>query len=63
MQAQEVKPDTRIPLLKEDGLNQFKSNEITQLDLLHALDFMDVRIQKFNLGKFDQKYQQHIFNY
>jgi len=61
VQAQEVKPDTRLPILKEDGLNQYSSNEITQLDLLHALDFMGVRVQKFQLGRFDQKYQLHIF--
>lgn len=60
VQAQKVKPDSRIPILKEDGLNRYRSNEITQLDLLQALDFMGVRVQKFNLGRFDQKYQLHI---
>ncbi len=29
--------------------------------MLHALDFMGVRIQKFQLRGFDQKYQLHIF--
>lgn len=60
VEAQKAKPDTRIPLVKEDGLNRYQSDEITQLDLLHALDFMGVRVQKFNLGNFDQKYQLHI---
>jgi hypothetical protein len=56
-----VKPDTRIQLLKEDGLNRYRSQEINQLDMVQALDFMGVRIRKFNLGTFDQKYQLHIF--
>ena len=59
--AQEVKPDDRIQLLKEDGLNRYQSQDITQLDLLQALDFMGVRIRKFDLGTFDQKYQLHIY--
>jgi len=59
--AQEVKPDYRIQLLKEDGLNRYQSQDITQLDMLQALDFMGVRIRKFDLGTFDQKYQLHIF--
>ena len=58
--AQEVKLDCRPSLEKEDDLNEFRSNEITKLDVLHALDFVGVRVQKFDLGKFDQKYQLHI---
>lgn len=61
LQGQKVKEDSRIPLMKEDGLNRYRSHEITQLDLLQALDFMGTRVQKFQLGKFDQKYQLHIF--
>ncbi len=61
LQAQKAKPDLRLPLQKEDGNNMYRSNEITELDLLHALDFMGVRIQKFKLGRFDQKYKLHIF--
>jgi hypothetical protein len=61
VRAQEVKPDTRIQLLKEDGLNRYYSQDITQLDMLQALDFMGVRIRKFDLGTFDQKYQLHIY--
>lgn len=56
-----MKPDTRIQLLKEDGLNRYRSQDINQLDMLQALDFMGVRIRKFDLGTFDQKYQLHIY--
>ena len=59
-QAQEFKPDNRMQLLKEDGNNQYQSSEITQLDLLHALDFMGVRVHKFQLGRFDQEYRFHL---
>ena len=58
--GQEVKTDTRLPILKEDGLDRYRSHEITTLDLLHALDFTGVRVHKFNLGRFDKKYQLHI---
>lgn len=61
IQAQKVKPDPRLPLLKEDSQNKYRSTEITQLDLLHALDFAGIRVQKFKLGRFDQQYQLHIF--
>lgn len=61
VQAQKVKPDHRSSLQKEDASNQYRSDEITQLDLLHAMDFAGIRVQKFNLGQFDQKYQLYIF--
>jgi len=31
------------------------------LDIVQALDFMGVRMRKFDIGTFDQKYQLHIF--
>lgn len=59
--AQKAKPDFRPSLLKEDPNNELQSDEITQLDLLHALDFAGIGVNKFRLGRFDQTYQLHIF--
>jgi hypothetical protein len=61
LSAQQAKPDPRMQLLKEDPNNKFRSHEITQLDLLHALEVVGIGVQKFELGRFDREYQLHIF--
>ena len=60
LQAQEVRPDGRLQLLKEDSQNSYESNSITNLDLLQALDFAGIQIKKFNLGEFQERYQHHL---
>ena len=60
LQAQKVRPDQRLQLLKEDSQNSYQSNSITNLDLLQALDFAGIQIKKFNLGEFQERYQLHL---
>lgn len=59
--SQEYKPDNRSQLLKEDDVNKYKSENISKLDLLEALEFSGIRIHKFDLGKFDKKYDLCFF--
>lgn len=54
--AQELKTDHGTQIQKEDGNNLYKSDKITDLDLLQALEVLNVRINKFYIGKFDKKY-------
>jgi hypothetical protein len=56
VRAQSYKNDTRPQFLKEDDLNVYKSDNISTLDIIQALDFLGVRISKFSIGKFDKKY-------
>lgn len=55
--SQQFKSDTRIQILKEDGLNSYKSDMITNIDLIQALELVGISINKFDLGVFDKKYQ------
>lgn len=55
--SQQYKADNRIQLLKEDDNNSYKSDRISTLDLVQALEVAGVTINKFNLGTFDKKYQ------
>lgn len=59
--AQEIKPDGRMQIQKADANNAYHSDEITQLDLLQALEFAGIQIKKFNLGRFDTVYQFFLF--
>lgn len=61
LEGQRQKADVRFAVQKEDHYNQFRSDEINHLDLLHAFDAAGVGIHKFNLGKFDQAYQLYFF--
>jgi hypothetical protein len=54
--CQENRKDTRRQILKEDGHNCYKSDQITKLDLLEALEFAGIQIHKFKIGRFDKKY-------
>lgn len=53
--AQEIKPDYRRQVEKEDGVNAYNSSEITTLDLLQALELLGVQIKKFDLGRFEEE--------
>ena len=54
--SQQHRQDTRIQILKEDANNMYKSDQITNLDLIEALELSGITICKFNLGSFDKKY-------
>lgn len=55
--SQQYKSDNRHQILKEDSDNQFQSDLINNLDLLEALNFAGISINKFDLGVFDKTYQ------
>jgi len=55
--SQQFKSDKRIQVLKEDDNNMYKSDLITNLDLIQALEVAGISINKFDLGVFDKKYQ------
>lgn len=55
--SQQFKSDNRIQILKEDPNNKYKSDMITNLDLIQALEVAGVSINKFDLGVFDKKYR------
>lgn len=61
LQAQKMKSDHRMQVLKEDGNDQYQSTEITTLDVLHALSLQGIQIMKFDIGKFDKRYMMRIF--
>lgn len=58
--SQHFKSDTRISILKEDGNNIYKSDKITNLDLIQALEVVGISINKYNLGFFDKEYKFFI---
>jgi hypothetical protein len=55
--GQEFKKDDRIQQFKEDGHNYYRSDKLTELDLVQGLEMVGVRISKFDIGEFDRKYQ------
>ncbi len=54
--SQQFKSDTRIQILKEDDINMYNSDQITNLDLVQALEIAGISINKFKLGVFDKEY-------
>lgn len=54
------KRDARAQNLKEDGHNQYQSDQITTLDLLEALQLSDINIHKYHIGFFDKSYNMLI---
>ena len=54
--SQQYQRDTRIQILKEDDNNLYKSDQITDIDLLQALELSGIAINKFQIGSFDKKY-------
>ncbi len=55
--AQEHRPDNRPVIIKEDSYNQHRSEQITNIDLLQALETAGITIHKFSLGEFDSTYK------
>ncbi|MBE9510375.1 MAG: DUF5041 domain-containing protein [Bacteroidetes bacterium] len=58
--SQETKKDTRCQFLKEHGNNFYRSDQISDLDLIQALEVAGIRIYKFNIGEFDKKYNFYL---
>ena len=58
--AQTPKKDFRNQSQKEDANNKWRADDISQLDLLHALSIAGIRVHKFKLGDFDKAYQFHV---
>lgn len=58
--AQEFRSDNRSQMQKEDDINIYKSENISSLDLLQALEISGISIHKYNLGKFTIKCHLYI---
>jgi hypothetical protein len=58
--AQGYKKDKRMQVQKEDSHNKAKSDRVTTLDLIHALEWDGIHINKFDIGEFDQTYNIFI---
>jgi hypothetical protein len=58
--SQAYKRDNRIQILKEDDNNMYKSDRISNLDLIEALEITGISINKFDLGSFDKQYSFKI---
>jgi hypothetical protein len=56
----EFKKDDRTQVLREDYYNVYKSESISTLDLLQALELNGINIFKFSFGEFDKKYKIDI---
>lgn len=56
LMSQQFKRDTRIQIIKEDDNNMYKSDQVSNLDLIEALELSGITINKFYLGSFDKKY-------
>ena len=54
--GQEFKIDPRTTLEKENPMKTYNPEETTMLDLLEAIETQGIRINKFELGKFDKNY-------
>lgn len=54
--SQEIKPNILPRILKDDPLNQYNIDNITNFDIVKALEILDVRIFKFHFGQFDKVY-------
>lgn len=58
--SQDVAEDPRTQAQKEDSNDSYNVKNITELDVLEALDLAGIQIHKFNLGEFDKKYDFHL---
>lgn len=58
--SQVFEVDKRSQLEKDDDFNEYNSENISNLDLIQALEVAGVRIHKFNLGVFDKQYNLTI---
>lgn len=53
MFAQGIERNNERQSVKEDGTNYYRSDDLNQLDVLEALDFAGIKINKFKIGSFD----------
>ena len=60
LMSQQIKKDRNDQLKKEDSNNQYRSDKITNLDLLEAIELSGVNIYKYHLGPFDKKYKLNL---
>ena len=54
--SQNIQKDTQRQSVKDDGTNYYQSDEINRLDILEAMDFAGIKVNKFKLGSFDTTY-------
>ena len=60
LMSQQIKRDRSDQLKKEDSNNQYRSDQITNLDLLEAIELSGVNIYKYHLSPFDKKYKLNL---
>ena len=58
--GQEIHKNEREQLIKEDRYNQYKANQISDLDIALAFEILGLRINKFYFGEFDKKYNFYL---
>lgn len=56
LMSQQYRKDIRSKIKTEDGGNVYKSDQISTLDLLRALELSGVSINKVNIGPFTKQY-------
>ena len=54
--SQNIQKNTQRQSVKDDGTNYYQSDDINQLDILEAMDFAGIKVNKFKLGSFDTTY-------
>lgn len=60
LMSQQIKRNRSNQQKKEDSNNQYRSDKITNLDLLEAIELSGVNIYKYHLGPFDKKYKLNL---
>ncbi|MCF8363680.1 MAG: DUF5041 domain-containing protein [Prolixibacteraceae bacterium] len=58
--SQDFKVDDRAQFLKEDSKNDLQSSELSNIDLLQALELAGIKVHKFMIGTFDKEYHIHF---
>jgi len=58
--SQVYEPDKRSQLERNEDYFEYMPEKLTKLDLIHALELAGVRINVFDLGKFDKTYELTI---
>ena len=59
--GQEIQRDRRPQSMKEDSNNLYHAEEITTIDVMHALEFAGIGINKYDLGSFDKRYDFFLY--
>ncbi len=60
--AQDFKVDLRTQLEKENPMKIYNNEETSMLDLLEVMETLGIKINKFELGKFDKKYNMVLLS-